>query len=101
MVKKHRIEVIFATINDHPIIQNMARFYVYDLSRHCGLNSSDWALPDDGLYESFDYKDYFTAPDRKAFVIKINQELAGFVLLNQEGLDQDTMWNMGEFFIRV
>lgn len=88
-----------ATLNDYPIIQNIARFYVYDLSRECGFISADWALPGNGLYESFDFKDYFENSARKAYLIMIEAEIAGFVLINQEGLLPKTQWNMGEFFI--
>ena len=88
-----------ATFNDYPTIQNMARFYVYELSRDCGFISDDWALPSSGLYESFDFKNYFEETTRKAFLIKVDHELAGFALLNQDGVYRDTLWNMGEFFI--
>lgn len=93
------ISLISATLPDYPLIQNMARFYVYDLSRECGFISSEWALPPNGLYESFDFKEYFQDPKRKAFIIKVDQEIAGFALLNQEGIFPETTWNMGEFFI--
>lgn len=88
-----------ATLNDYPTIQNMARFYVYELSRTCGRDSVDWALPHDGLYESFDFKIYFEDPTRHAFLIRVGEERAGFVLINQESLFPETRWNMGEFFI--
>lgn len=81
------------------MIQNMARFYVYDLSRECDFISSDWGLLADGLYESFDFKDYFQDSDKRAFLIKVDQETAGFVLLNQSGLFSETTWNMGGVFV--
>lgn len=56
-------------------------------------------MPADGLYESFDFKDYFQDSDKRAFLIKVDQETAGFVLLNQSGLFSETTWNMGEFFV--
>lgn len=93
------INIIPATLKDYPTILNMARFYVYDLSRECGFISKEWALPPDGLYESFDFKNYFEDPSRKAFLIKVNNELAGFVLLNKAVTLPLTEWNMGEFFI--
>lgn len=93
------ITIALATLSDYPMIQNMARFYVYDLSRECGFISSDWAIPADGLYESFDFKDYFQDLDKQAFLIKVNEEIAGFALLNENGIIPDTEWNMGEFFI--
>jgi predicted acetyltransferase len=86
-------------MEDYPIIQNMARFYVYDLSRECGLISEDWSMPDDGLYESFDFKSYFIDKDRKAYIVKVGDELGGFALLNKTGTNPNTDWNMGEFFI--
>lgn len=94
-----KISIVSAALNDYPTIQNMARFYVYDLSRECGFISKEWAIPKNGLYESFDFKNYFEDPTRKAFIIKVNNELAGFVLLDQIGTSLDINWNMGEFFI--
>jgi predicted acetyltransferase/GNAT superfamily N-acetyltransferase len=77
----------------------MARFYVYDISRECGSISSDWAIPENGLYECFDFKNYFTDPSRKAYLIKVYDEMAGFVLLDNEVKDPRNTINMGEFFI--
>ncbi|ARB93957.1 GNAT family N-acetyltransferase [Legionella longbeachae] len=92
-------QLIPASLNDYPTIRNMARFYIYDLSRSCGHDSADWALPSDGLYEAFDCKKYFEEASRKAFLIKILDELAGFVLLNKVSTFSDIDWNVGEFFI--
>lgn len=93
------ISILEATMDDYPRIQNMARFYVYDLSRECGAISSDWAIPEDGLYESFDFKNYFIDPSRKTYLVRIYDEIAGFVLLNQATENSENTWNMGEFFI--
>lgn len=92
-------KLIPATLTDYPTIQNMARFYVYDMSRECGLHSTDWACPADGLYESFDFKQYITDKEKKAYLIKVNEELAGFVLLYQTTENQSILWHIGEFFI--
>jgi predicted acetyltransferase len=93
------IDIIAATINDYPIIQNMVRYYGYDFTRSCGFISEDWAIMPNGLYDCFDFKKYFIEPSRKAFLVKVNQELAGFVLLNHDGKYPETEWKMGEFFI--
>jgi hypothetical protein len=53
--------LVQAIINDHPTVQNMARFYVYDMSRSCG-HLPDWECPDDGLFACVDLKSYFTKP---------------------------------------
>jgi predicted acetyltransferase len=93
------VSLIPATLHDYPAIQNMARFYVYDLSRECGDISDEWNILLDGLYESFDFKEYIESPQKEAYLIKANNILAGFVLLNKETLSPDTQWNMGEFFV--
>jgi len=92
-------QLIKATIAEYPIIQNMCRFYAYDMSRSCGFISENWTFPENGLYESFDCKSYFEAEDRYAFLVKVDTELAGFVLIDKVGTAVDTDWNVGEFFI--
>ena len=91
----HKIQIISATISDYPIIQNLARFYVYDRSGFMG-----WGCEQDGMFECIDFKNYFTDSNCKAFVVKVEGELAGFVLLDKEQItDLEADWNMGEFFI--
>lgn len=101
LVKKYlpEVQLVEATLDDHPMVQNMARFYVYDLSRECGHISSNWNLPANGLYENFDLKKYFVDEDRKAYLVKVYDEVAGFALLNQATTHETSTWNMGEFYI--
>lgn len=101
LVKKFplKIDLIEATLADYPCMQNMARFYVYDMSRYCGFISADWALPSDGLYECYDCLKYFNEASKKAYLIKHDNELAGFVLLSQDHLDPKADWFVSEFFI--
>ena len=35
-----KAKLILATLDNYPAIQNMARFYVYEMSRECGLHST-------------------------------------------------------------
>lgn len=92
-------ELIPATIADYPVIQNMARFYVYDMSRYCGQAFDGWEFPKDGLYECRDLKSYFETKNNHAFLIKINEELVGFALIDQLEVLPEADWNMGQFFI--
>ena len=80
------------------VVQNLARFYVYDMSRACG-HMPGWEVPPDGLYECTDLSRYWTEPNRWPFLIKADGELAGFVLVNKEGSTPDVEWDMGEFFV--
>lgn len=94
MITEPKPELIPATLNDYPVIQNMARFYVYDRTQYMG-----WECPETGLFECIDFKHYFEVSDKRAFLIKVNNELAGFVLLDKMELIDKVDWNMGEFFI--
>lgn len=96
---KYDAVIIPATLADYPIIQNLARFYVYDISRSCGFISHEWAFPKNGLYKCFDFKIYFSEENRQAFLIKVEEELAGFVLLHKQCKQEKTYWEMGEFFV--
>jgi len=96
---KKNIHIIPATLLDYPTLQNLARFYLYDMTRYCGFISEDWACPENGLYECNDFKKYFEEASRKAYLIRVKKELAGFVLLNKRGTSPETDWNMGEFFV--
>jgi predicted acetyltransferase len=95
---KKRAVLVQATLRDYPVIQNMSRFYVYDMSRYCG-QMPGWECPQDGLFESYDRKIYFLEKNRYPFFIKVDQEIAGFALINKLGTTADVDWNMGEFFV--
>jgi predicted acetyltransferase len=58
-----------------------------------------WECPENGLFECIDFKHYFENPDEKAFLIRVSDEIAGFVLLDKMHLLEPVDWSMGEFFI--
>jgi predicted acetyltransferase len=94
-----KIELLHAPTSLMPVIQNMARFYAYDLSKSCGHDGlHDWSFPENGLYEAIDFSKYWL-PGCQPFIIRVNEELAGFALINKKGSSEDVDWNMGEFFI--
>ncbi|HXH55395.1 MAG TPA: GNAT family N-acetyltransferase [Gammaproteobacteria bacterium] len=88
------VQLLPATLVDYPTIQNMARFYVYDRTAYIG-----WECPENGLFECIDFKHYLENPAEKAFLIKVADEIAGFVLLDKMTLLEPVDWNMGEFFV--
>ncbi len=98
LAKRVNISLCKATKEDKDIIQNLGRFYVYEMSRYCGF-LQDWETPANGLFECRDLSPYCEQPDRSAFLIKVDGELAGFVLINKTGTTPDVDWNIGEFFI--
>lgn len=92
------ISLIPAQKEDASIIQNLGRFYVYEMSRYCGFLPT-WEVPANGLFECIELSSYLEKPDRHAFLVKVDDELAGFVLINKVGSTPDVDWNIGEFFI--
>ena len=94
MANQYKLKIIPATIADYPTIQNMARFYVYDRSSYMG-----WSCEDDGSFSCIDFKHYFETPEKEPYLVTVDRELAGFVLLDKEYLLDKADWNMGEFFI--
>lgn len=93
-----KINLHKAQIKDHPVLQNLARFYVYDMSRYCGFLPG-WRCPETGLYESYDLTKYFTKEHHYPFIIRVNGELAGFILMNNIATSPEVDWNISEFFI--
>lgn len=87
-----------ATTADYPLIQHMWSFYIYDMGRECGFNKG-WECPANLSFVPDDITSYFKDSARQAYLIKVGDELAGFVLINQAGTLPDTQWNIGEFFI--
>ena len=90
------VRLVPASMNYYSVVQNLARFYVYDIS-HNSSGDPFFNTPDDGIFECFDLVNYFTEEGRYAFLVRVGEELAGFVLLHtfDDGFD----WSMGEFYI--
>lgn len=54
-INYNKVKLILASLKDYPTIQNMGRFYVYDMSEYVG-DQEGWEMPEDGLYECIDFK---------------------------------------------
>lgn len=92
------ITIIPATLADYQILQNMGRFYVYDMSEYMSKENG-WEIPEDGLYECLDFKKYFDQQESYPFIIRKGKELAGFVIIDKKGSDESIDFNMAQFFI--
>lgn len=95
LMAKRLPNLVKATLVDYPIIQAMSLFYIYEV--YCE-DIPGWEYPKDGQFKSLDYKKYFTEPNH-AFLIKVNDELAGFALIDKACTQAGSDWNMGQFFI--
>lgn len=92
-----------ASLYDHSMIQNMARFFLYEMSRYIPLESSKkvslWSCDDTGMYNFYDLIDFFTEPDSSAYKVIVENELAGFVLTNKFSHTKKADVSISEFFI--
>lgn len=88
------LEIRKASMKEKPIIQNLARFYIYDLSEY-----QKRKCPENGLYEDEDYLRYWKEEGYSPYLIKCENELAGFALIDKGGSSPAIDYQVGEFFI--
>lgn len=98
-----RLDVTPASDADYPIITNLARFYIYDMSEYGG-----WDFPADGLFDAEDqFANYWGRPGKRVwpqawhgfpFLIRVDGHPAGFALIKRIS-DAPPTFDMGEFFI--
>lgn len=84
------IEVKAATPDETPILANLLQLYAHDFSEFQEIE-----LGPDGR---FDYKPlplYWSDPNRRPFLVRIDGKLAGLVLI----ASNESVWDMTEFFI--
>ncbi|MBN9543648.1 MAG: GNAT family N-acetyltransferase [Alphaproteobacteria bacterium] len=75
-------------------LENLWQFYIYSSS-----DFLDAKLNENGLYNEKDLSGYFNNPAQKAYIIMLDDEIAGFALLNQKGILESTDWRLDHFFV--
>ena len=101
------VELIKAQDHDFSVVQNMIRFYVYDMSEFMG-----WYLPEHGLFGGVDDQPEYWGqipedPDVRwspgwkgiAYIIRVDGVLAGFALVRWTDKGGERLYDIGEFFI--
>jgi predicted acetyltransferase len=91
-----KIEVVKATQQQKSVLCNLMELYQYDLSEIEAKDVDAYGLFG---YQYLDY--YWTESKRHPFLVKCDEKLAGFVLVNQHTYfyqDNDAM-SIAEFFI--
>ena len=87
-----QIEVVAASREQQPVLANLLQLYIYDFSELLDLN-----VGGDGRFVYPHLELYWTDPGRYAFLVKVDGELAGFVLV-KTGSEWDVR-DMAEFFV--
>jgi predicted acetyltransferase len=87
-------QLVPATAADLPVMQNLGRFYVYEMARYCSPVAG-YACPADGLWECMDFAPYFGDARLHPFKLRSGETPAGFAVVRDVGGG----WNMEQFFI--
>ena len=107
-MSERNIKVLDATEASYTVVQNLIRFYVYDMSEYTG-----WDFPEHGLIGGVNDQPHYWGrvpkdPDHRwpegwrgyAFVIRVIGKLAGFALVKQIAEEPIATYDMGEFCVR-
>ncbi len=89
-----QVEIAPAPAGDKPILQRMMQLYQYDFSEFDGAD-----LDAHGCYR-YDYLDhYWVEKGRFPFIIRVDGQLAGFVLVNEHTHVAGNERSIAEFFV--
>ena len=70
------VEIIEAGPDLRPVVLNLGLYYIHDFTEFIGFR-----CPEGGLFRTSCWDKYWAEPGRWAFLIKVDGELAGFVLV--------------------
>ncbi|MGH8389676.1 MAG: GNAT family N-acetyltransferase [Pseudomonas sp.] len=88
------IELHAAQRDELETIENLMQFYTYDFSEWVPLNFGEF-----GFFTLRSLADYWRKPATRPFLIKVDDEIAGFVTLDDETHLPGTQYNMGYLFV--
>jgi predicted acetyltransferase len=90
------VEVFPAAREQGAILANLLELYAHDFSEFHGLE-----LGKDGRFGYSQLPLYWSDPGRHPFLVRMDGELAGFVLVKtgSELSGNQTVWDMAEFFV--
>ena len=93
------IQLIPATPNDRPVLDNLMQLYVHDFSEHwAGRNLGE--LGEDGRFPAYPLEPYWSEPGHVPLLIRLGAKLSGFALINNVSRSgRPVERNMAEFFI--
>jgi predicted acetyltransferase len=88
-----------ATRADEAVLQNLLQLYTHDFSDHWAGTSKGDLLPD-GRFADYPLAEYWTRPTWSAALVRCDDHLAGFALVNDHAHSGKPVdHNMAEFFI--
>ena len=91
------VVLIEAARADIALVNDMARFYLYDIARQIGPRD-EWVASLDWMRERKDLSGAWDEGNHP-FLIEVGGALAGFCLVDRYALVPDIDWNMSQFFV--
>jgi len=90
------LEVVPATLEQQPILENLLELYTHDFSE-----LQELPIGADGRFGYKWLPLYWSEPDRYPFLVRLDGKLAGLVLVKRgsEVSGSAAIWDMAEFFI--
>ena len=94
-IKQLKVTLEFVKVSEKEILRNLLEKYEYEFSQYTGD-----AFNELGLF-GYNYLDYYWVEENRwPYFIKINDKLAGFVLVNDYSLEgTSTDFTLSEFFV--
>lgn len=94
-----QLEVVPANAEDHSIMLNLARFYAYEISEFVP-HKKNWEQSQDGLHDlGIDFEKYWEKENCFPFLVRYQGEWVGFMIVDKEGSNSETDFNMAQFFV--
>lgn len=87
-------EIKIATLKDKEVLSNLMQFYIYDFSEFMELQFGA-----NGKYDNYPIDEYWSTDPNYPYLISLNGEIAGFVLVKLINRDDDAFFSIAEFFI--
>ncbi len=91
------VELVEATRDEIPLVEDLARFYLYDMARQIGPQE-DWVANATWRCERMDLS-YAWNEGNHPFLIEVDGHVAGFCLIDRYRLVPGVDWNMSEFYV--
>jgi len=88
------VELLEAKGENLQRIENMMQFYMYDFSEWIPLSFND-----EGWFSIRSKAEYWAKPSTRAFLIIVNDEVAGFVTVDDEVTHPEANFSIGYFFV--
>ena len=99
MTDRGEVVLVEAARVDIALVNEMARFYLYDIARQIGPND-EWVASSDWMRERKDFSGAWDEGNHP-FLIEVGGALAGFCLVDRYALVPDIDWKLSPAWLRT